>query len=167
MFNILISQIGGQFSIPSPHASKVITAAAQLGYTNAVRKLVECGMNPSLRNDNQYTALHIFAHMGDAPMVRFFLGHGAEIDARDRDSCTPLHWAAWAGKLEPTKALLKGNADVNAKDRRDRTALFGAAGGGYAEVVEFYCLITPTGQFGGAPTSKLHWRELSIEIVQQ
>ncbi|KAI0903825.1 ankyrin [Ustulina deusta] len=94
-------------------------------------------MNPSLRNDNQYTALHIFAHMGDAPMVRFLLGHGAEIDARDRDSCTPLHWAAWAGKLESTKGLLKGNADVNAKDRRDRTALFGAAGGGYTEVVEF------------------------------
>ncbi|KAI1418422.1 kinase-like domain-containing protein [Hypoxylon sp. FL1857] len=136
MFKMLTSQIDGPFSVPVSLASTAMTTAAQLGYFNVVRKLVELGINPSIRNNNHQTPLHIFAHMGNLCMVRFILDSGAEIQARDRDSRTPLHWAAWAGKHETTRELLRRKADVNSADRHGRTALFGAAGGGYVDVVQ-------------------------------
>ncbi|KAL7968548.1 hypothetical protein HDV63DRAFT_378952 [Trichoderma sp. SZMC 28014] len=135
MFKMLTSQTNGQFSIPASHAARAMIETAQRGYSNVVRKLVEIGVQPSIRGKRYQTALHIFAYEGNQSMVRFLAEHGAEIDARDTDSRTPLHWAAWNGKLETTRLLLSRRADVNVRDRLNRTPLYGAAGGGHVDVV--------------------------------
>lgn len=65
----------------------------------AARTLLMHGANVDHGDGNQVTALVLAAHMGDLPLVRLLLVHGASLSARDCLGLTPLHHAAARGHV--------------------------------------------------------------------
>lgn len=135
MVSFMASRMTSAMVIPREEAADVLITAAQKGFGNIVKSLIEFGVQPSIRGKRNETALHIFSYSGGLQTVRYLLSKGAAVDARDKKGCTPLHWAAWEGREQVVGELIAAGADVNAKDRDGRTALFGAAGGGFTGVV--------------------------------
>lgn len=75
------------------------------------------------------TALHESARRGDAPMVRFLLGHGASPDARDWRGDTALHATRWvafdadSGPSGVVDALVEAGASLMAVNEFGQTPL--------------------------------------------
>ncbi|KAK4664289.1 uncharacterized protein QC763_504173 [Podospora pseudopauciseta] len=84
MFKMLTSGNSDHLVIPLTHMQTALIDAAQLGYRNIVRKLLEIGVPVSIRVRRNETALHIFAHAGDVSIIKLLLERGAEVDAKDR-----------------------------------------------------------------------------------
>jgi ankyrin repeat protein len=75
---------------------------------------------------DNWSNLHIAAHMGNGDIVEYLLDKGADIGAKctrgDRD-LTPLHFAARKGHVDVVKALLAKGADATLKSKEGKTAI--------------------------------------------
>ncbi len=90
-----------------------------ISFPSKIKKLLEKGADPNVRNEEGLTPLHIAAQKGQGKVADLLLSYGADVNARDYDGWTPLHWAVFWGKTEVVKVLLSHGADVNAKTKRD------------------------------------------------
>jgi ankyrin repeat protein len=133
---------------------EVLFAAAAASDTSAVRKAIDRGADPNIREASEgQTPLHVAvrrswkpAHaqpgmtvrtrpaLGDvADTVRALLDAGAAPGAADDDGITPLHWAAGQGMTSVIRLLVSAGADVNARDKSSFTPLHQAVGPGHLE----------------------------------
>jgi len=118
---------------------------------SAVRLLVEKGGDANTRTDDKWgrTLLIEAAVLGDAPMIRFLVEHGAEVNATDKEGRTALMQIGRVDNmtdrgvmeiggrpegeslsLEGCRFLLDHGANPNMQDKEGVTALMEAAGVG-------------------------------------
>jgi len=92
-----------------------IVEAARVGDLNAVRNLLNSGININETTGDGMTALHWASHRNDADMVTFLLNSGASTELGTRiGNYTPLHVASRNGSIDAVKLLVNSGADVSA-----------------------------------------------------
>lgn len=118
----LLIRHGADAGISDNYMQTVSTTAAEAGHENAMRALLDNGVDP---NDCVLgeTLLHCAAKEGHAGMVQLLLERGALIDTETTSNGTPLHVAIVRQRVEVIELLLKSGADVNVTDSEGRTAL--------------------------------------------
>jgi ankyrin repeat protein len=111
--------------------------AAQQGYTEIVRVLIEAGANLNLpRKRYGLTALMLAASEARADVLQTLVAAGADVNAKNDDGSTALMIAAHKGHLMVVQILLGAGADVNLQDKDEDSALKLAAQEGHSSVVK-------------------------------
>lgn len=88
--------------------------AAMMGEINAVRFLINSGVNVNIQNALLHTPLHLAAGAGHKEIVEILVKQGnAAIDVFDARNQTPMHYAVNNKELEIVKLLLELGGDVN------------------------------------------------------
>jgi hypothetical protein len=113
-----------------------------------VRKLLEKGENPNVRDEYGSTPLHKAASRGHVDIARLLLEYGADPNVRDEYGWTPLHNAAYRGHVDVVALLLEHGADPNIQNKDGSTPLHKAASRGHVEVVRLLL------EHGADPTVK-------------
>jgi hypothetical protein len=103
--------------------------------TKHVKRLLEEGTDPNIRDKDGNTPLHFAASKDCAEVARLLLRHGADPNAQDKNGDTPLHAAAYWGRVDVVKLLLERGADPTVKNRGGKTPLDIARARGHREVV--------------------------------
>lgn len=88
-----------------------------------VRRLLERGANPNVKNAAGTTALQSLAFHGESVALRMLVESGADVNARGFRGATALHWAVDGRRLEIVRFLLDRGAAVTAQDDDSRTPL--------------------------------------------
>ena len=108
--------------------------AAQDGYVDVVRLLLDRGAEVNGKASGGMTTIHYAAWFAHADVVRLLLDRGAEVNVKDNTGLTPLHFAAKDVYVDVIMLLLNRGADVNAKDNDGWTPLHDATWDGHADV---------------------------------
>ena len=115
--------------------SSSIHSAAENGIIDAVKRLLDRGVDVDKRNDLLRTPLHLASVAGKLKIAKTLINHGADVNRRDIDGWTPLHMAARFGHVDVARLLLDNGAHVNAMQRNYQTPLHIASANGYLPVV--------------------------------
>ncbi|KAJ1539853.1 hypothetical protein HK405_012358, partial [Cladochytrium tenue] len=121
-----------------PLASQLILAAEH-GYVEAIRTLLDLGVSPSCRDENAtlLTPLIQAARHGHSEAVELLVERGARLEDRDPDiGGTAVFHAAINGWHETVRVLVKLGGDPNAPEWTGCTPIFAASFHGHNEVVE-------------------------------
>jgi ankyrin repeat protein len=111
--------------------------AAEKGYAEVVKALLDKGADINVRSDDGSTALILAAEEGHEDVVKALLDKGADINLQSKDGSTALILAAEEGHAEIVKALLGKGADINVQcDDDGSTALILAAEQDHKEIVK-------------------------------
>ncbi|KAG8238511.1 hypothetical protein J437_LFUL017810 [Ladona fulva] len=87
------------------------------GHLGSVVLLMQCGADPSLRDGEGASCIHLAAQFGHTAVVAYLVAKGVSVDMRDRNGMTPLI-------LDPTRLLLTFGACTAAQDKlQGNTAL--------------------------------------------
>lgn len=100
-------------------------AAARLGGSWLVGKLLEAGADVDARDAIGMTPLHVAADQCCPENLEELLGFSPALEARDQDGRTALHLAAWHTPAA-VGPLLAAGANAKAEDRYGRTPLHAA-----------------------------------------
>jgi ankyrin repeat protein len=101
----------------------LLQVAAYSGQVGAVALLLDRGANPSAKNENGYTAIHLATWYSKLDVIRLLLDRGVPIEEPDGNGYTPLHRAADDAKVEVVQFLLERGANPNARDESGQTPL--------------------------------------------
>ncbi len=107
--------------------------AAMIGETSAVARLLACGLDVNVADENGRTALLEAAFGGHVETVRTLLAKDADVNACDSDGWTPLMEAASKGHTEIVKDLLAQGANPKARTKTGCT-VWQAAAKSHAEI---------------------------------
>ena len=118
-----------------------LLAAARVGDSEAIKRLIDEGANPSATDARGRSALLLSVMAGHDDAARALLRRGARVDTADADGKTALMWASDAGHLDVAELLLKRGADIAARNKYGQTALIDAAWRGREEVVKMLLTI--------------------------
>ena len=120
-------------------ADSLFDAVATGDLAEVKRLVVDCGVDPNVREDDiGLTPLHAAAMYGYSEIVEFLLEHGVDPNIRDKkDGATPLHYAAAYGNSKVVEVLLEHGADPNIRDKKyGITPLHFAAVSDYPKIIE-------------------------------
>lgn len=67
---------------------------ASHGKADTVGLLIYLGVDVTVQDETQSTALHLASSVGSAETVQLLIKHGADVNAHDRSHRTPLHLAS-------------------------------------------------------------------------
>ena len=105
-----------------------MTHAAERGFAEIVRRLLDAGVDVNRRYRNNMTALMWAASYEDGVGIRaaesvinLLLNAGAEVNAADGRGRTPLMMAADLDHAEVVDLLIKSGADRNLRDKAGKT----------------------------------------------
>ena len=90
----------------------LLDEASTMGYVDAVKRLLELGVDVNGGNAGQSTPLHGAAHRDNVEVTRILLAAGAEVDAKDATGKTSLQLAAMFSSREIVAVLVEHGADV-------------------------------------------------------
>ena len=117
--------------------------AARKDFKNVIRKLIELGAGPEIRNTFDQTPLQAALATGSFEAARALVKGGADVNARvtddqteTRSSWSLLHGAAVYGEIETARFLLRNNACVDETNGQGFTPLHLAANYGQQELVD-------------------------------
>uniref|UniRef100_A0A8D3DWS4 Ankyrin repeat and SOCS box protein 7 n=1 Tax=Scophthalmus maximus TaxID=52904 RepID=A0A8D3DWS4_SCOMX len=144
---------------PELHEELQIQAAVAAGDVCTVRRMLEQGYSPKIRDANGWTLLHFSAAKGKERCVRVFLEHGADPTVKDFiGGFTALHYAAMHGRARIARLMLESEfrSDIiNAKSNDGWTPLHVAAHYGRDSFVrlllEFRAEVDPLSDKGTTP----------------
>lgn len=74
-------------------------------------------------NDDDLTALHLAARIGDCTEIRRLLALDADITVVESRDFTPLDYAAYFGKRNAVQLLVEAGADITRINRNGDTAI--------------------------------------------
>jgi ankyrin repeat protein len=107
--------------------STALCAAAEYGWLEAARLLVDGGADPSLVKGNCRTPLMAAAVNGHLEVLRLLLGRGAAVDAVDPGTGgTAFHVACINNQPDCAEALARAGCDVGVKSKSGWTGRKGA-----------------------------------------
>ncbi|WP_247681790.1 ankyrin repeat domain-containing protein [Paenibacillus sp. Marseille-P2973] len=115
--------------------NKDLLKAAELGYKEAIVKLLADGADIDATDENGRTSAMIAVHNNQLELFHFLAEQGANINIRDHRLDNPLLYAGAEGKLDFVKAALAAGADTTVTNRFGGTALIPAADRGHVEIV--------------------------------
>nr|KAG5704980.1 hypothetical protein BaRGS_022822 [Batillaria attramentaria] len=125
-------QAGATFS-PDRDGRTALHYAAQNGYADTCKLLIEKGCDLDCQDAMGYTALLRASSQGLLDVVRICLEAGCNVDFADEHGNTALHEAAWHGFSKTLELLIKYNANVVRTNKSGFTALHLAAQNGHNE----------------------------------
>lgn len=115
-----INAFGGEINATPLHW------ACRSGLVYMVDYLIKNGADPTLKDSQQYNALHLAVHSSNIMLVVYLLykfcgstttnGLSLYVDEPDDSNRTSLHWACYQGDILTVQALLKFGADVTKSD---------------------------------------------------
>jgi ankyrin repeat protein len=101
--------------------------AVQEGNEEVAQKLVQLGANPTVRDANQSTLLHLHLanHSGDEEFIKKLIDFGVDPKASDNKGNTALHLylASHWQEIEVITLLLENGVDVHARNDENDTVL--------------------------------------------
>ena len=113
-----------------------VADAARRGNAEAVRTLLERGVDVQTAQADGMTALHWAAMRSDLELAETLIYAGANLEAATRiGQHTPLHVASRTGQSDVVRALLEAGSDPHATTTSGATPLHLAAQAGSAEAV--------------------------------
>ncbi|XP_063223420.1 palmitoyltransferase Hip14 isoform X2 [Bacillus rossius redtenbacheri] len=108
----VVDAIGGELMSTPLHW------ATRQGHLGAVTLLMQHGADPSLRDGEGCSCIHLAAQFGHTAIVAYFVAKGVNVNMQDRNGMTPLMWSAYkVTSLDPTRLLLTFGACTTAQDR--------------------------------------------------
>ena len=126
--------------------------AAEYGYVDTAKLLLEKGSSVNFRDESGYTALHWAAREGHLEMVRLLLKRGAAVNPQDRKSCTPLYLAVKHGRHDVSMLLLDHKAKVYIHETTNGMTALQEAARGDAQIMDMLQKLLSTGAFVDVPT---------------
>ena len=131
----ILNKYGGIINVQDKYGYTPLHYAAMYDNDVAVKSLLECGANFSVRCFvNKLSPLHLAAERDDPDIIDILIAAGADVNCVDRYGATPLHYAACEGIADVTEALLRNGADINVVDELGKTPLSVALKMGEIEV---------------------------------
>ncbi|XP_065103725.1 ankyrin repeat domain-containing protein 39 [Paramisgurnus dabryanus] len=121
-----------------------IWSAAMDGDLERVKSFLKKGIDPNIRDQANYTALHYAGRAGHLSVCELLLDHGACFNVQTRGGATPLHRSAYCGHLKVVKLLLDRGADPHLTDDDGATPLHKAAEQKHLEVCQLLVKLFPT-----------------------
>ncbi|XP_023019839.1 palmitoyltransferase Hip14 isoform X1 [Leptinotarsa decemlineata] len=113
-----VDAVGGELQATPLHW------ATRQGHLTAAVILMNAGADPTLRDAEGCSCIHLAAQFGHTALVAYFVARGVSPDLVDRVGMTPLMWAVWkVCSLDPTRLLLTLGASTNLTDHQGNTAL--------------------------------------------
>lgn len=131
-----------RLNLQNMHGIGAIHVAAMNGLPKMLNVLLALGVDPEIRDENNFTALHYAAARGHQSSLLLLMHAGADVTAVTNDKNTALHLCCLNGHLSCVKALLyysahmKVKIDRNAQNRMGDTAIHMAAKWGFRDIVE-------------------------------
>jgi ankyrin repeat protein len=113
--------------INNPQLSSQLLAAARAGNAVRIRRLLDQGANPNIKDRKGRAALLLSAKGGHGESAQALLSRGADANATDENGKSVLMYAAENGDGKLVKALLQRKVNVNAANKFGETALINAA----------------------------------------
>jgi ankyrin repeat protein len=115
---------GAKVDVCDRTGTTALMLAANLGYTEIVRSLIDFGANINLtRKTYGLTALMLAASANQIDIVKLLISKNVDVNAINEDGSTALMAAAAKGHLDVVQILLAAGADANITDQDDDTAL--------------------------------------------
>ncbi len=114
---------------------RLVSAAADQDH-DAVRELLDDGVDVNAARSDGVTALLWSVHWDDAPMVDLLLGAGANVNVAEDHGVTPLARAAENASARMVERLLTAGADPNRAQTSGLTPLMIAARTGSVDAVK-------------------------------
>ena len=111
--------------------------ASSRGDLDAIRRLIDQGVNAGAILHGDGTPLIAAARQGRLDAINMLLDAGADVNRGVQGDGNPLILAAKRGHLEAVRLLLDRGADIDAGVPGDGNALIMAAGAGHLDVVRF------------------------------
>lgn len=92
--------------------------ATRQGHLGSVTLLMQHGADPSLRDGEGCSCIHLAAQFGHTAIVAYFVAKGVNMNMQDRNGMTPLMWSAYkVTSLDPTRLLLTFGACTTTQDK--------------------------------------------------
>jgi len=96
-------------------------------------ELITSDSDPSDRDANGRSPLHLAAESGKTDLIETYLRRGASVDQTDRYGNTPLMYAAGTGREKAIQFLISKGAVVDARNKSGRTPFLAALFGGHGK----------------------------------
>ena len=106
---------GAVFAADSQGDAAKMLQAAELGSVEQVRELLEAGVSPDVRDEDEWTPLIHAVRAGAEEMTRLLLAAGAKVNYACSEGDTALFHALWLPSPACVQMLLAAGADVNAR----------------------------------------------------
>ncbi|CRL08133.1 CLUMA_CG020884, isoform A [Clunio marinus] len=106
-----IDAVGGELNATPLHW------ATRQGHLGVCVQLMRAGADPTLRDTEGCSCIHIAAQFGHTALVGYFIARGINADLQDRSGMTALMWASWKIQaLDPVRLLLTLGANEQLLD---------------------------------------------------
>lgn len=107
----MVDAVGGELNATPMHW------ATRQGHLGACVQLMQAGADPSLRDTEGCSCIHIAAQFGHTAICAYFIARGINVDLQDRAGMTALMWAAWKVQaLDPVRLLMTLGANSSLPD---------------------------------------------------
>lgn len=113
-----------------------LIAAISANDHQLVEKILHRGIHPDYRSNDNLTALHHAAAIGNESIIRLLINHGAQLNSLSSKYMTPLHHAIFFKQIGAANVLLACGADVNAIGNGKLTPLHCAASNNFLQGVK-------------------------------
>ncbi|XP_076063754.1 palmitoyltransferase Hip14 [Oratosquilla oratoria] len=108
----VVDAIGGELMSTPLHW------ATRQGHLGMVVLLMRYGGDPSLRDGEGCSCIHLAAQFGHTAIVAYLIARGSNVNLMDKNGMTPLMWSAYrVTSLDPTRLLLTFGASTSMADR--------------------------------------------------
>ncbi|KAK9885661.1 hypothetical protein WA026_012424 [Henosepilachna vigintioctopunctata] len=113
-----VDAVGGELNATPLHW------ATRQGHLEAIVILMNSGADPTLRDAEGCSCIHLASQFGHTALVAYFIARGVSPDLVDRCGMTALMWSCWkVCNLDPTRLLITLGASPNLTDHQGNTAL--------------------------------------------
>uniref|UniRef100_A0A0K0FDS6 ANK_REP_REGION domain-containing protein n=1 Tax=Strongyloides venezuelensis TaxID=75913 RepID=A0A0K0FDS6_STRVS len=103
-----------------------------------VKKYLESGVFVDVRDDDNYTPLHIASSNGFFNIVQLLISYGADVNATDNALMTPLMHSCSSGSIKVAELLVNSGANVFATSFYQVDVISYAAYHGHLNMIKFF-----------------------------
>ncbi|KAJ7019278.1 ankyrin repeat-containing domain protein [Mycena alexandri] len=107
-------------------AGTVLQEAVSQHHSNAVRVLLEAGVDVNAKEEQYGTAMYQALKVNECEAMKWLVEHGADVNTKGGKHGTALHLISYMGRYEEARALLAHGAHINALDSSGNPALHSA-----------------------------------------